>query len=540
MYDFILLALTGLAILLGYIFASRLMTTSLINSSTIHFSRFYRSENKLSLQDLLCYVLSGLKELENVQIPRLAILVSQSWKMDKLMIKWGIVLSKISQAILLMVLFAPIEYFAIFFVAILILQFLLKDFSIRTLGVLMGMILAKSCIEFSVYIFSKYVPDSGLIVPGSYYFELIMGNLGGLFLFGVLLSFITNNFTMVLPVILLLSFVFKLSLVQCGSLIISFYAGCSLRRYFFSNFTTGFFFAYLREDSAFYFLLSLAIACGLIIGDRIDPELLSRTVEPAQLPLIPFVIFVATLAVVPIFILSDFFKIPYYRHEEKMDWKSKENLYRYPLRLFRETSVGLQVVKNELRKYASELYAYIEKSGEWINGSVVLIEDIEFLRSRLCQRSAELKRYLDLIFLGQEIKFFEKEAISCVEFLDGTNALHETLYEKLKLISSFGDLKKLDDSKPFFLNMIEAEDAVFLLYREVLQSMEEEDVKTLFKILEHKETIFQESQESYTQTYGETSSEESRKLAFELTRLYQIDLWQIHHLLELLSTPNAS
>lgn len=534
MYDFILLALTGLVTLLGYLFASRLITTSLINSSSYHFSRFYRTDVRLNFRDLFCYILSNLKEFENILIPRLAVLVSQSWKMDKLMIKWGIAISKLCQSILVIALFLPFEYFALFLIALVLVQVFLRDYSIRFLGTILGFLLAKSCIEFALYIFAKYVPDASLIIPGSYYFKLVLGQSWGIPICGALFAFLANSFTIVLPVLLVLSFIFKFSSLQCLLLLIGFYAGSFVRRYLFSNFVSGFFFAYLREDSAFYFLLTIALAIMGLISGYTDPEFLHRTVGQEELSMFPLMIFVATLLALPIFILIDFFRIPYYRQEGGGDGEKKEKRYKYPLKLFRETPVGLQVVMNELKNYAADLYAYIEKSREWIDGIPLRSGDVEALRKKFSQRSSELKRYLDLILLSQEIKFYEQEAISCVEFHDGTNALHDTLYEKLKLLSGFEDLKKIENSKLFFLNMIEAEDAVFLLYKEVLKHFDEEDVKNLFKVLGHKETIFQESQEAYTTTYGETSNEESRKLASELTRLYQIDLWQIHHLLELL------
>lgn len=506
-----------------------------MNCPSMHQSMYLHSQRRVGVLDFFRSVLTGLRDTEQGFFARLSHMLSNSMPMEKSKVQLSWLASKISQCVVAAALFLPPKFFIGYLIVMVITTWIeRKKFSMQCIGVLLGLVLMKCCIELVLFLLSINTGVAPEALPGHLYVNYTEQHSWMFILNGMLFVPFTINFFMALPVILLVAVVFKLTFFQLFLLIAGFLFGLSIKSFGQSRPLRGAFSGVLQENSVFHFLWFLWVVVAIFAATMIYPQLLSETFIPQYL--LATTVFLGILALLSVvcfdvanphgIVMMDVFRSKS-MHGDKL-------LYKYSKKMFKETAIGMEILMNEIRKYSAKQSIYFEKTMTWYENKLIELSDIERIHAKFRKKAEELKDYLVILQKSQDITLYEDNVIICSKFLEGANSLENNFYEKCKLLEAEQDEEKKMDHNPFFSAVIESDDAVFFLYESVLKSMDKDEMDSLAAVLEHRGSVLKDIEQSYISTRQDLVPEKEKQLALELVNLYQINLWQIGKQNELL------
>jgi hypothetical protein len=502
---------------------------------SLTFGHHLHSPRVIGVWDFLQMVIDSLRDTEQAFFVRLSSLLSNSVTVEKNRAQIWLLASKIGQCLVAAAMFLPIKYFVGFLAFIIFTTWVSRrSYSYQCVGIILGLALMKCCIEFILYLFSIETGITPEMIPGYLYVDYTLNHPWALILNGMLFVPFTINVFMALPVVLLVALVVKLSLHQLFLLLLGFILGLCLKSLGQSRPVRGIVSGLLKENCVFYFLWSFWLIVGFFALSNLYPAVAEKVVTAADLIWITLgLVAFAILAVVSFnFVVDKGLLVvdmarPKSGHGEKL-------LYKYPKKIFREAEASVDILMNEIRRYAAKQSVYFERSQWWFENRRIELSDIERIHNNFVRKADELQDYLKVLQKSSEASAFEGAISICSKFLEGSNSLEKNFYEKCKLLESEQDEDDKAEHSTFFTAVIEVEDAVFFVYESAVRSLDKDEVESLEKVLDHRGSVLGDIEEAYVSNSQFNTPEKAKKLALELVNLYQINLWQMTKQTELL------
>ncbi len=527
MYELILILMLGVAVCLTYFFACKIIVTNSMNSSPLFSNYYLKKEHPHPFLQFIHSTIMGLRDTESGFFAVLNWIASTASHPDKSIIGNALLGGKISQSLLVVALFLPIPYFFVFFALLLTISWInQRKISLPFVGILLGLLLMKISIEMFFYFSQMNHSTFTESIPGLTYLVFSQEHPWIFLINGGLVAAMAWNISFILPVILVLSVILKLTILQLLFMVMGLFLVFAIKYYVLALTARGIISEALKESFLFFVAMPIAISLTLITLYSFFPEILNTSMTPSlSLSVSLWILAIVTITVVLLILSYDFWKkilskiFP--RNSGQIDG------YKYSRTLFKETVLGTQILKNELRNYSLEQLAYSGKSHEWLETKKLNNTAIEHIHNNFQKHFNELKAYLAILQKSDDILLQQEEANICTQFLEGAHALEANFYEKFKWLKMLEENQNGQEMSDFIFQIIEAEDAVFYIYEAALTDLNEEDIDTLFNIIDHKGTLLQKIEGAYVSSHENLTEAGHEKIALELVKLYQINLWLI-------------
>lgn len=527
MYELIMVILLGVAIVFAYFFACKIIATNSMNSPPLFFYYYLRKQKNHPILHFIYLTLVGLRDTESGFFARLNSMVSSSCHLEKASVGIALLSGKISQCLIVAALFLPAPYFLIFFTLLVgISWFKQRTISLRFVGILMGLLLMKFSIEMFLYLCGMSHDHVSAPIPGYLYLGFSQGH-PWMFLFnGALVAALAWNIAFILPVILLISVMMKLTILQLCFMIMGMFLIFGVKYYVLSLTARGVIADTYKESVLFFGAAVIAFSLALLGAYGFFPEVLGLTMAHEYLLFISLIIVaLVAITVAALAVWYDEGKaIINSCFPKKIDHGKG---YKYSRTLFKETGLGTQILKNELRHYSLEQLAYSKKSRDWMRERLLDNAALDHIHTNFHNHYGELKTYLAVLQKSDDIIMFEEDAAACGRFLDDAHTLETNIYEKFIRLKMIDDSQKRDELSDLFVKSFEVEAIVFENYETVLKYLAKDDIDNLSKVIEEQEAVLQKVEGDYTSSHVSLMEGGHRAVALELIQLFQINLWLI-------------
>jgi hypothetical protein len=540
MYEFIILFLLGMTIFFAYLFACKIIAVNTINRKPLLYTNNHidgQSTLAGKCMEIVRLIINGFGDSESGFYARLSARISAATHLEKYKIETSLLCNKVSQAIILCALFLSIPLFLMFLALVLITSFVReRNISFHIIGVVMGLLLMRCCIEMGLYIGDLVQDHSFQSLPGYLYYDFSQKHPLMFLINGIFFPLLSLNFSMIFPLIFVPSVILKLSFLEVIMVSLGVFFGFIGRSYFVGTVTTGFF-SYTHKENFFFYTLNVVWTLILFGFYYVyTPETLDVVMNRGNLleaAITVFAVVVLSSVTMAIFnqrgiaiVESVFPKVKTLGHQ-----------YKYSKSLFKEADLGIKMLMNELRTISIEQSVYLEKIMQWQRNNPEDRVELDRTHHYFRERFKELKSYLTILLHNDEAPQYEENLLICAKFLDDAKQLGENFYEKFKLLKLLNDDAENKNLSVFFDHLVEGEDAIYMIYKGALETLAIEEIQLLFQIIGNTSTKAKEMQEiqnSYIDTEHDIVIQGHKWVASELTQLYQMDLWLILHQNEIL------
>jgi hypothetical protein len=537
MYELLLLFFFAIIILFAYLFGCEMISFNTINSIPI----FYHHNNKTIQENLLLkvgnfirLVFMGLRDSESGYFARLSARISSAPILEKSKAHKSLLTSKISRCLIILALVLPIKVFIVFiFVLITISLFNERKISVQLIGIILGYILLKYCIELSLDLSnSSYIKELMFeSFPGYLYYEFSMKHPSMFLINGVIFPFIILNASSLFPFILVLSVVMKIPLLHFLFAIAGVFAGLAFRHYNFARTTRGLYSAIEKENITFYILDMLFIFLTIIIFYLYYPSALnlvmnrSNLADGALLILVITILSIATMQALKTRDLGQEWINKIFLKDRKIKIR-----YKYSKSLFKQTFIGMKILMNELRTYSIEQGISCKNMIETLKIMPLNIDAVALNQQKFQNYAEELSDYLKISLQSEDMSSYEDDLILCANFLENAKKLEENCFKKFKILKAAYEDIDIQKFNLLFSPIIKSEDTFFDAYKTALQSLAKNDIEELSTIIANESIKIQEINEmlnSYFSAEKETISENQKTLLLDLIQHCQVAQWLI-------------